>query len=152
MLAEYEHLEKVIDMSPERDRGRADCRFVPSQWETALLCNDVSHWLGVSLESALLMVVWQLPYIDGLVQERRNSSALALELRLSCTKPSISARHLWHILALPSLIQAWFPSMAEEERSIRDDIICVKSLFIMAKILLSFSGWGLGSFLRWWPP
>ena len=27
--------------------------------------------------------------IDGLVQERRNSSALALELHLSCTNPSI---------------------------------------------------------------
>ena len=28
-------------------------RFAPSQWETALLCNDGSHWLGASLESAL---------------------------------------------------------------------------------------------------
>ena len=28
-------------------------------------------------------------YMDGLVQERRNSSALAMELCLSCTKPSI---------------------------------------------------------------
>ena len=28
-------------------------------------------------------------YIDGLVQEKRNSSALAMELRLSCTNPSI---------------------------------------------------------------
>ena len=28
-------------------------------------------------------------YIDGLVQERRNSIALAMELRLSCTNPSI---------------------------------------------------------------
>ena len=27
--------------------------------------------------------------IDGLVQERRNSNALAMELRLSCTKPSV---------------------------------------------------------------
>ena len=27
--------------------------------------------------------------IDGLVQERHNSSALAMELRLSCTNPSI---------------------------------------------------------------
>ena len=27
-------------------------------------------------------------YIEGLVQERRNSSALAMELRLSCTNPS----------------------------------------------------------------
>ena len=24
---------------------RADSSFAPSQWETALLCNDVSHWL-----------------------------------------------------------------------------------------------------------
>ena len=32
---------------------RADSRLAPSQWETALLCNDVSHWLGASLESAL---------------------------------------------------------------------------------------------------
>ena len=29
-------------------------------------------------------------YVDGLVQERRNSSALAMELRLSCTIPLIS--------------------------------------------------------------
>ena len=35
---------------------RADSRFAPSQWETALLCNDVSHWLGASLESALSWV------------------------------------------------------------------------------------------------
>ena len=27
---------------------------MPSQWETPLLCNDVSHWLGANLESALL--------------------------------------------------------------------------------------------------
>ena len=33
---------------------RADSRFVPNQWETGLLCNDVSHWLGASLESALV--------------------------------------------------------------------------------------------------
>ena len=32
---------------------RPDSRFAPSQWETALLCNDVSHWLGASLERAL---------------------------------------------------------------------------------------------------
>ena len=25
---------------------RSESRFAPSQWETALLCNDVSHWLG----------------------------------------------------------------------------------------------------------
>ena len=48
-----------------RDRGsgtllrldRADSRFEPSQWVTVLLCIDVSHWLGASLESTLLDVV-----------------------------------------------------------------------------------------------
>ena len=33
---------------------RADSRFAPSQWATALLYNDVSHWLGASLEAALI--------------------------------------------------------------------------------------------------
>ena len=32
---------------------KADSRFAPSQWETVLLCNDVSHCLGASLESTL---------------------------------------------------------------------------------------------------
>ena len=36
----------------------ADFRFATNQWETALLCNDVSHWLGTNLESALWM--WSL--------------------------------------------------------------------------------------------
>ena len=31
----------------------ADSRFVPNQWETALLCDDVSHWLLANLESSL---------------------------------------------------------------------------------------------------
>ena len=33
---------------------RADSSFAPSRWETALLCNNVSYWLGTSLESALI--------------------------------------------------------------------------------------------------
>ena len=40
-------------------RYRADSRCVPSQWEMALLCNDVSHWLGASLESALRYLLMQ---------------------------------------------------------------------------------------------
>ena len=38
-------------------------------------------------------------YINGLVQERRNSSALAMELRLSCINPSIwyeGVRPVWN--------------------------------------------------------
>ena len=33
--------------------SKADSRSAPSQWETALLCKDVSHRLGTNLESAL---------------------------------------------------------------------------------------------------
>ena len=33
---------------------RADCRLAPSQWETSLQSNVVSHCLGANLESALL--------------------------------------------------------------------------------------------------
>ena len=36
------------------------------------------------------VVILHWEYIDGLVQKRRNSSALALKLRLSCTNPLIS--------------------------------------------------------------
>ena len=35
---------------------KAGSRFVPNQWETSLLCNDVSHWLGANLESALVII------------------------------------------------------------------------------------------------
>ena len=34
---------------------RADSRLAPSQWETALQSNAVSHWLGANLESAMVM-------------------------------------------------------------------------------------------------
>ena len=34
-------------------------------------------------------------HMDGLVQEKRNSSALAMELRLSCTNPSIWWTSIW---------------------------------------------------------
>ena len=32
---------------------RADSRFAPSQWETSLQSNAISHCLGANLESAL---------------------------------------------------------------------------------------------------
>ena len=43
------HLGKVTLVS----YYKADSRLAPSQWETALLCNDVFHWLDASLEWAL---------------------------------------------------------------------------------------------------
>ena len=53
---------------------RADFRFAPSQWETALLCSDLSHWLGTSHESALLqpLLGLLLPYNVFLIRSLRH--------------------------------------------------------------------------------
>ena len=86
-----------------------------------LLCTPCSHfaWCGTSAGAGPAPPAWGPPPrapppsprhdlgcdsswnntrydIDGLVQERRNSSALAMELRLSCTNPSV-----WSAFALP---------------------------------------------------
>ena len=72
---------------------------------TSFICSTVSgeqkFWLVIKImkrtSMRLVSVVQdgglgetQVTNIDGLVQERRNSSALAMELCLSCTNPSIS--------------------------------------------------------------
>ena len=44
---------------------RSDSRFASSQWEKALLCNDVSHWLGANLESSLITLYWRDPRFQG---------------------------------------------------------------------------------------
>ena len=44
----------------------------------------------------LCVYLTDLFYIDGLMQERRNSIAYALELRLSCTNPSICGTNTTH--------------------------------------------------------
>ena len=54
----------------------------------------ILHWLfelqfKFSRYLSLYYTGVPLYHIDGLVQERRNSSALAMELCLSCTNPSI---------------------------------------------------------------
>ena len=48
---------------------RADSRFVPSQWEMALLCNDVSNWLGGSLESTLNITNFNWHFTETLAYE-----------------------------------------------------------------------------------
>ena len=47
-----------------RSWNRDFYRFTPSQWKTVLLCNDVSHWLGTNLESALLVHIALVEHIE----------------------------------------------------------------------------------------
>ena len=60
------------------------CSFSATKYCTNILLLDGMHWVCCLKTHMTCMVC-----IDGLVQERRNSSALAMELRLSCTNPSI---------------------------------------------------------------
>ena len=48
---------------------RAESRFSLSQWETALLCNDVSHWLGANLESGLHYMFFPPPTFHWIFYE-----------------------------------------------------------------------------------
>ena len=57
-------------------------------------CSSAGFWyLMIKMisqpERGQIMSMQSKVRVDGLVQERRNSSALAMELRLSCTNPSI---------------------------------------------------------------
>ena len=66
---------------------------------------EFQQWYSQSLVKSL----WPLDTILMLVQERRISSALAMELCLSCTNPSI-----WHhrsLSTLPNSILYWFSIM-----------------------------------------
>ena len=59
---------------------RADSRCSPSQWETVLLCNQVSHWLGRSLESALHHAL--LVMCCSIVSENIFSLSIVLNIEL----------------------------------------------------------------------
>ena len=53
---------------------RDDSRLAPSQWETSLQSNAVSHWLGANLESALYVVChWQMQDKDQNIYPHRHS-------------------------------------------------------------------------------
>ena len=59
---------------------RADSRVTPSQWETPLLCNGVSHWLGANLESALCCQLVPIEHI---------SRGFYLKFKSFCSRKSV---------------------------------------------------------------
>ena len=58
-------------------------------------CNVSVSQMAVCPPSTSTPPICSLHYFDRLVQERRNSIANALELRLSCTNPSILCTSFW---------------------------------------------------------
>ena len=69
----------LMQLSITATNYRADFMFAPSQWETALLCNDVSHWLGASLEFTLTHMRYTGSLFTNMVL---NSSSLGQNCRL----------------------------------------------------------------------
>ena len=63
-------------------------------------CNEIPAYSGIfSVEFGRLpRAAGSRSHIDGFMQERPNSSALAMQLRISCTNPSIWNISLIHIL------------------------------------------------------
>ena len=102
---------------PSHDK--ADSRFAPSQWETPLESNSVSHWLGAHSESALheprmhcnwgisnpyldqpITKGWSQPIVGRLISHWLSSSyqALTVKLWIPMTKHSVKG-HNQHIEA-----------------------------------------------------
>ena len=67
---------------------RHHARYTVFHWSIFLSARPFNIVGPNELIKAFIQRSWYL-HIDGLVQERRNSIANALELRLSCTNPSI---------------------------------------------------------------
>ena len=61
--------------------SRAHSRFAPSQWETSLQSNAVTHWLGTNLESALSQQ-WQSAKIS--LQLRLWNYSLVTWIEINC--------------------------------------------------------------------
>ena len=59
--------------SSMREKGKADSRLAPSQWETSLQSNAVSHWLGANLESTLER---HTPILDFITENQHNMNKL----------------------------------------------------------------------------
>ena len=109
-------------------------RYAPIPWEASLHCNDVSQWLGAYLGRSLLslsvmlintafshsneecspcflVIIHQTQArdgINGLMQEKRNSIANALEYVFLAPSHQYKENHLWVTPPPPPLIISSF--------------------------------------------
>ena len=114
------------------DRSRADSRFVPSQWETALLYKDVSHWLGASLESARRSMIINL--------ESWICNLLRFTKELLCYDDSRmdmvchSMNHLQGILCITTIVGCFISWIVSRNSSSTRHSRYVRNAQIVAKI------------------
>ena len=90
--------------------GRTDSRLAPSQWGIVLLCNDISHWLGASLESSLYC------YLGCRVSKHCSCSSKALQIELDklCiihvnnSSTRLSTLISWHEIFIINVSAHWY--------------------------------------------
>ena len=95
---ELHYINAITNRVP--DTRRADSRLAPSQWETVLLCNDASHWLGANLESALTSVYKWADFIFGeSVMNDQHWKAISL-LRKAIWNDILTTRWKWSLISI----------------------------------------------------
>ena len=97
-----------------RNTDQSDSKFVPSQWETALLGKEVSHWLGVSLETALYISAYNQRPFSGRSAMHRPCHRKRYVFDFRCVPGSrshiaIANTHLCRLLPSPSLVVEELP-------------------------------------------
>ena len=78
----------------------------PSQWETALLCNDVSHWLGASLGSALRHVSVTSIWLSYLACTNKETPIDKAQWSKHLRRADFLLLHIWCWFILPPKSQA----------------------------------------------
>ena len=108
---------------------RAGSRLAPSQWETSLQSNAVSHWLGANLESALGPHCWSC-WSDGEARKRQSPhygrNKILSPLLVKYNTKRILRVISWVGQASVAVYQCF--SMYEEMYSINRDLILYYSI------------------------
>ena len=77
------------------------CETTQRYWEVWMVyTHKMLVVVGISMYSIILPVINLFLHIDRIVQERRKSSALAMELHLCCTKPSVYTHKMLVLVGL----------------------------------------------------
>ena len=113
---------------------KADSRLAPSQWETSLQSNAVSHWLGANLESALAhydvtVMSYQWPY-----QCKTQRGFSLWEYELSCNKETSQTWPSSNIVCFKTLML--MQNSHHSVDNIFKFIVLIKNCFILLQISL----------------
>ena len=144
-IRKIHHSALKASQSFSRQRTPASCKVriqSPKLWRGIQGIAD-GGWCCACKTRCMGGAVWKVPGSNmlrtmlhiGLVQERRNSSALAMELRLSCTKPSISRR--FELCPAAAHSCAYTLSVSIQKRCLHENSVTVSARYTSLSTLKS---------------